>query len=96
MNGGSGTDTFVFGPNFGNDIIVGFDANAQGGQDLIDLSALHLSAETFASHVSIAVGRFDGSGALDTRITVHDGGTVTLIGVTGLGSNLITQHDFLP
>ena len=36
-----------------------------------------------------------GSRALDTLITVRDGGTITLIGVAGLGSNLMTPRDLL-
>jgi hypothetical protein len=27
MRGGTGTDTFIFGPGFGNDRILDFDAN---------------------------------------------------------------------
>jgi hypothetical protein len=40
-------------------------------------------------------GGTDGSRALDTLITVRDGGTSTLIGVTGPGSDIITPRDLL-
>jgi len=43
INGGSGTDVFVFAASFGNDTIVGFDGNARGGQDLL-ISAPFVSA----------------------------------------------------
>ena len=36
---GAGFDTLVFAPGFGNDTVTGFDANATGGQDLIDITA---------------------------------------------------------
>ena len=54
MNGGSGNDTFVFAPGFGSDVIGGFDANPAGGQDRLDLSALGITAATFAASVTIA------------------------------------------
>ena len=68
MTGGAGSDTFVFGPGFGNDILSDFDANPTGGQDLLDITAFNniTDATTFAAHVTIAVGQFDGVGALDT------------------------------
>ncbi len=37
MNGNAGNDTFVFADGFGNDTINGFDANATGGQDWLDI-----------------------------------------------------------
>ena len=56
MNGGAGNDIFVFAPGFGNDTIAGFDANAAGGgQDLLDISALGITAATFAAEVTITV-----------------------------------------
>ena len=49
MNGGTGNDTFVFATGFGNDTISGFDANPTGGQDLLDISGLGITAATFAA-----------------------------------------------
>ncbi len=56
MDGGNGDDTFVFGPGFGHDtIMLGFDANARGGQDLLDVSDLGITAGDFATKVVIEV-----------------------------------------
>ena len=88
MNGGAGNDTFVFAAGFGNDVINGFDANpAGGGQDLIDLTAYHLTAATFASAVTIA-----DMGA-DMLITIGTD-TIRLAGVSGTGVNAVTIDDF--
>lgn len=91
MNGGTGNDTFVFAPGFGNDVINGFDArpDASGLQDLLDLSGFGITAETFANRVLIE------DLGTDARITVDNIDTIVLLGVTGAGTNLITQHDFL-
>ena len=87
MNGGTGADTFVFAAGFGNDVITGFDANAIGGQDLLDISALGITAATFAASVTIAdLGN-------DTLVTIG-GDSILLIGVTGTPPNSITQDDF--
>ena len=71
---------------FGNDVINSFDANAaRDGQDLIDLSALGITAADFASRVTLAAGT--GADAGDTIVTVRnaDGtiaGTIRVDGVT--------------
>ena len=88
MNGGAGSDIFVFADGFGNDIINQFDANATDGQDLLDISDLGITAETFAAEVSIVdLGN-------DTLVTIG-ANTITLLGVTGVGANTITQEDFI-
>ena len=103
---GGGNDIFVFdAPGFGNDTVpLGFDATGGvGAQDLLQLdqSALGVTAATFAASVSIAVGQFDGVGALDTRVTINTAvtplveGTILLLGVNGVGTNAITQADFI-
>ena len=97
MIGGAGNDTLyvsqgndilVFGPNFGNDIIIGFDANPAGGQDLLNIAAFNLTAATFASRVSIA------DAGSDVLVTVGgaDGGSIRLVGVTDHTS--VTIADF--
>jgi Ca2+-binding RTX toxin-like protein len=88
MTGGAGNDTFVFAPGFGNDVIVDFDANATGGQDLLDISGLGISAATFAASVLI-----EDLGA-DTLVTIGTD-TILLQNVNGVGTNAITQQDFL-
>ncbi len=89
LNGGAGNDTFVFAPGFGNDVIMGFDANPTNGQDLLDISALGITAETFDESVSIS------SFGFITVISIGDENIVTLAGVSGSGTNAITQQDFI-
>ncbi|SDA59307.1 Ca2+-binding protein, RTX toxin-related [Pseudomonas sp. NFPP33] len=82
-----GNDILVFGPNFGNDTIIGFDANPAGGQDLLNIAAFNLTAATFASRVSIA------DAGSDVLVTVNgaDGGSIRLVGVTDHTSVTITD-----
>jgi hypothetical protein len=89
MNGGPGTDTFVFGPGFGNDKIFAFDANPAGGQDFLDISQFGITAATFASRVTIAdVGA-------DTLVTI-DGNAAQTIDLVGIANaTTVTQADFL-
>jgi len=89
MDGDSGNDTFVFELGFGDDRIKsGFDANANGGQDLLDISDLGITSANFAASVSINdLGR-------DTLVVIGDN-SILLEGVNGSGSNTITQSDFL-
>ena len=54
MEGGVGSDSFVFQPGFGNDVIGDFDADPAGGQDVLDLRDLGITAATFAAIVTIA------------------------------------------
>ncbi|HCK85063.1 MAG TPA: heme peroxidase [Hyphomonadaceae bacterium] len=85
MNGGANDDVFVFGTGFGADTITGFDENPVGGQDRLDISALGVTAATFAADVSMAqVGA-------NVLITI-DGNTITLIGEV-LGN--YSQADFI-
>ena len=88
MNGGIGNDTFVFAAGFGDDVITGFDANPTGGQDLLDLTALGITAADFATDVTIA-----DLGA-NTLVTIG-ADTILLVGVNGVGANIITQQDFI-
>lgn len=40
----NGNDVLVFGRGFGDDTVIGFDSNPNGGQDLLDVSALGVTA----------------------------------------------------
>ncbi|TWC34957.1 Ca2+-binding RTX toxin-like protein [Pseudomonas sp. SJZ079] len=84
--GGAGDDNFAFGVGFGNDIIMDFDANPVGGQDLLNIAALGVTAASFAANVTIAdVGA-------DTLVSVG-GGTIRLVGIND--ATTITQADFI-
>jgi Ca2+-binding RTX toxin-like protein len=88
MNGGAGADIFLFGAGFGSDRIAGFDADATGGQDLLDISALGISAANFANSVTITDLGADMSVAIGAN-------TILLLAVNGVEPNSITQADFL-
>ncbi|MNZ23404.1 Bifunctional hemolysin/adenylate cyclase precursor [compost metagenome] len=88
LNVSQGNDVLVFGPAFGADRVIGFDAVAGGGQDLLNIAAYNLTAATFASRVAISdVGA-------DTLVTINgaDGGTITLVGVGN--ATTVTILDF--
>ena len=89
MDGGTGNDTFVFAAGFGNDTISGFDANPSGGQDLLNISAMGITAANFSAHVTfLDLGT-------DFQITIDGTNVITLAGVSGSGTTAITQQDFI-
>lgn len=81
MDGGTGNDIFAFSASFGQDRINGFDSNATGGQDYLDLSLLGITSSTFASNVAIG-----GSGG-NTTVTIG-ADTITLVGVNSTTVNI--------
>jgi Ca2+-binding RTX toxin-like protein len=84
--GGSGSDAFVFAAGFGQDGILDFDANPAGGQDLLNVAALGITAATFAANVAITdVGA-------NTRVAIGTN-VITLVGVTD--ATTVTQADFI-
>ncbi|MDT4809180.1 peroxidase [compost metagenome] len=87
LDGRGGNDTFVYSAaNFGNDRILRFDADPNGGQDLIDISGLGITAATFAANVAIAdIGA-------DTLITIG-AGSIRLAGVRD--ATTVTAEDFI-
>ena len=92
LNGGAGNDIFVFGSGFGHDGIAGFDANAVGGQDLLDLTGLGISAASFAARVSIAGVAVSATNPVaDTLVTIG----ADSIFLDGVGVAAVTQADFL-
>jgi Ca2+-binding RTX toxin-like protein len=86
INVGTGNDTIVFQPGFGNDVVNNFDANAAGGQDVLDVSGLGITLATFADHILIT-----DLGA-DVLVTIDGTATVRLAGVAD--PTTITQTDF--
>jgi VCBS repeat-containing protein len=87
--GGAGADAFVFSVGGGADQVNDFDADAAGGQDTLDVSALGVSALDFGARVSIV-----DQGA-NTLVTIDGVVSMLLLGVTGDGDNVITQSDFI-
>ena len=72
MVGGGGNDLFLFSAGFGRDVITDFDAIPAGGQDLLDISALGITAATFNTSVTRA-----GASGGSTLVTIG-GNTITL------------------
>ena len=90
MDGGNGNDVFIFAAGFGNDRILGFDANPSGGQDFLDISAFGItSGANFAARVAIT-----DEGA-DTLVTIDNdaGQTIRLVGIND--ATTVTQADFI-
>jgi VCBS repeat-containing protein len=87
FTGAAGTDTFVFAAGFGNDTITDFDADAAGGQDLMDLRGLGITAATFAANVTIT--------NFADHVNVQVGANSITISGAHAGTNAVTQADFL-
>ncbi|MGF6691720.1 Ca2+-binding RTX toxin-like protein [Metapseudomonas resinovorans] len=85
MDGGSGSDIFQFSAGFGHDQIIGFDSNPAGGQDVLDISALGISAANFAASVAI-------SGTVAQTTLTIGADSITLVGVNVATVN---QADFV-
>jgi Ca2+-binding RTX toxin-like protein len=85
LDGGTGDDRFTFAAGFGRDRVTGFDSDARGGQDLMDISGLGITSGNFGSRVTIAA-----SGG-DAVITI-DGNVITLTGVT---ASTVNVSDFI-
>ncbi len=84
LTGGSGNDTFVFGADFGNDIISDFVS-----QDKIDLRQLNLSSSALDSNGDGIINAIDNladliGGSLKLDLTSLNGGTISLTGVTSV------------
>jgi Ca2+-binding RTX toxin-like protein len=84
LTGAAGSDRFILLPNFGQDTITDFNPIGGGG-DRIDVSALGITAATFATDVAIAQ---DG---VNTVITIG-AHSVTLLGVNATD---VTSADFI-
>jgi Ca2+-binding RTX toxin-like protein len=89
LTGGWGSDTFVFAPDFGNDVITDFDANPAGGQDRLDISAFGVTSATFAARVTIA-----DLGA-DTLVTIDGGAEQSILLAGMVNPSSVTRDDFL-
>jgi len=82
-----GNDIFQFAAGFGTDQVFGFDAAPAGGQDRLDITALSITAASFAVSVSIAdVGA-------DTLVSFGGPDSIRLVGVGDATS--VTAADFI-
>ncbi|MDH1631548.1 peroxidase family protein [Pseudomonas mosselii] len=82
-----GNDIFQFAAGFGTDQVFGFDAAPAGGQDRLDITALGITAASFAVSVSIAdVGA-------DTLVSFGGPDSIRLVGVGDATS--VTAADFI-
>jgi Ca2+-binding RTX toxin-like protein len=95
LNGGGGANIFRMTPGFDNDTINAFDADPAGGQDVVNVNALGITAANFATRVTIAA-----PAGGNTVVTIRDAanvviGTITFVGVNGVGTNVITVQDFV-
>jgi Ca2+-binding RTX toxin-like protein len=88
---GGGDDRLVYGAgNMGNDIAFGFDADAAGGQDLIDLTGRGYSAASIGAAITI------GTVAGDALITFTSGSLAgTSLRLFGVSSGVVEATDFL-
>ncbi len=73
LTGGAGDDLFVFGASAGSDTVTDFDL----ADDIMVLENGVTVAGTTETDAN-------GDGALDTIVALNDGGSVTLLGVSGL------------
>ena len=81
----TGNDVFRYFVGFGSDTINGFDSDATGGQDLVDIASLGVTTANFASLVGLTqVGG-------NVRVSIG-GNTITL---TGQVLANITIDDFI-
>ncbi|HEY8577754.1 MAG TPA: peroxidase family protein [Devosia sp.] len=101
INVGSGNDTIRYSATgFGNDTITGFDANpTQGGQDLIDLRGLGLTAAMIgtANTSRIHIQDIEDGAVDDTLITIRDavGATVGTIRIEEVENTNFSATDFI-
>ncbi len=77
LTGGAGTDAFVFGTGQGNDVVVDFDFDAAGGQDLLDISGFGVNAGNFGAQVLVSQVGANTVIAIGTQ-------TITLAGVSAV------------
>jgi Ca2+-binding RTX toxin-like protein len=83
LTGGTGNDSFAYlSADFGADIITDF-GSSPGNADLIDISALGITAATFAASVTIG-------GTASTVLTIG----ASTISLTGVNSNTIDSTHF--
>jgi serralysin len=82
--GGAGNDVFIFELNSGHDTILDFDSGLAGGQDLLDISELGPTLQSFATDVAMTqVGS-------DTQLRIGS----SMIDLIGVNVATIDSTDF--
>jgi Ca2+-binding RTX toxin-like protein len=84
LNGNGGNDIFRFLAGFGADTVADFDSNPLGGQDLLDISSLGITAATFNANVLISAGA-------NPLVTIG-GNTIRL---NGAAAGSVDRFDFI-
>lgn len=84
MVGGAGKDVFIYTSNGGSDVISGFDPanDTLGLANFSDISAAGLSLQDIISRATVSGG--------NTILTMPDGSTITIAGVTGINVSWFT------
>lgn len=84
MVGGAGKDVFIYTSSGGNDVISGFDPtnDTLGLANFADISAAGLSLTDIINRATVSGG--------NTILTMPDGSTITIAGVTGVNVNWFT------
>jgi Ca2+-binding RTX toxin-like protein len=99
LTGAGGNDAFVFAAGFGNDTITDFDA-VPAAQDVLEFSLSSFGfADAAAFNAALGIARIDTNGdtVLDATLLTIGTDTITLLGVNGVGTNVIAVNtaDFL-
>jgi hypothetical protein len=84
--GGPGSDTFVFNPGIGADVIANFSVQA-GAADKIDLSSFHLSDYAELQQLMVPA-----NGGHDTLINLGHGDSIL---IANIAPSQLTQKDFI-
>ena len=84
MVGGAGKDVFIYTSNGGNDVLSGFDPanDTLALANFSDIAAAGLSLTDIISRATVSGG--------NTILTMPDGSTITIAGVTGVNINWFT------
>jgi predicted extracellular nuclease len=81
LTGGTGLDTFVFGKNFGDDVVTDFN-KTDDRLFLLDGAAVK----------NVIIGDANGDGVVDTKIVFSTGGSMTLLGVNSFSGVHIDSY----
>ncbi|MFV3074459.1 calcium-binding protein [Niveispirillum fermenti] len=81
--GGAGKDIFIYSPGDGNDTIIGFDPT----QDTLAFTSTNFGSGSLDLGALISNAQVSGG---NTVLTLPDGSTITVVGLTGVSINWFT------